>query len=377
MSLRKIIGGIDWILFAATVPLLLAGWVTMNSFVGESYFAERQLIWIGVSLLAFFVASAIDWRFLRRTDVVVTLYLILIAFLSILFISGKVVSGAQSWFRLGGFSIQPADFMQLALVIVLAKYFTRRHVEIAHYRHILVSGLYAVVPFILVFLQPDFGSAIILFCIWLGMIIVSGVSKKHLALVFGLGAGVFLILWLFVFAPYQKDRIISFVDPLTDIQGAGYNAFQSTVAVGSGEIFGKGVGYGTQSRLQFLPEYQTDFIFAAFAEEWGLIGVLIVFVLFGVILWRMIGTTIRGATNFEILFGVGLSLMFITHFAIHVGMNIGILPVTGLPLPFMSYGGSHLLTEFIGLGILMGMRRYQRGAHQEDTSNELLDVRAV
>ncbi len=165
---------------------------------------------------------------------------------------------------------------------------------------------------------------------------------------------------------------MNFIHPLADIHGSGYNAFQSTIAVGSGQILGKGVGYGTQSRLKFLPEYQTDFIFAAFAEEWGLIGVLIVFLLFGVIIWRILANALVGATNFETLFGLGLAIMFLAHFIVHVGMNIGILPVTGLPMPFMSYGGSHLMVEFIGLGILMGMRKYSLSFHRDDAKNEFI-----
>ncbi len=206
------------------------------------------------------------------------------------------------------------------------------------------------------------------------MIMVSGVSKKHLALVFFLGALSFILLWSFVFAPYQKERILTFVHPLADIEGVGYSARQSVIAVGSGELLGKGVGFGTQSRLQFLPEYETDFIFAAFTEEWGFIGAVIILALFAFVLWRIIAAALHGASNFETLFGAGLAVFFMSHVVINVGMNIGVLPVTGIPLPFMSYGGSHLLTEFAGLGILMGMRRYARPAHRSDIANELVGV---
>ena len=180
------------------------------------------------------------------------------------------------------------------------------------------------------------------------------------------------LLWSFVFEDYQKQRITTFLHPLADIQGSGYNAYQSTIAVGSGELWGRGIGYGTQSRLQFLPEYETDFIFAAFAEEWGFFGVLLLLLLFGVVLWRVLVNAFYGATNFEALFGVGVAILLMSHLSVHVGMNIGLLPVTGITLPFMSYGGSHLLTEFMGLGILMGMRRYQRTVHKDDVTNEFL-----
>jgi rod shape determining protein RodA len=181
-------------------------------------------------------------------------------------------------------------------------------------------------------------------------------------------------LWGYVFEDYQKERIQTFIHTLTDIQGAGYNAYQSTIAVGSGQVLGKGIGYGTQSKLQFLPEYETDFIFAAFAEEWGFVGVIIVLLLYGVVIWRIILNAMYGATNFEILFGVGLAILFMSQFIVHVGMNIGLLPVTGTTVPFLSYGGSHLITEFVGLGILMGMRRYRRAAHKDDIKKEFLGV---
>jgi rod shape determining protein RodA len=161
---------------------------------------------------------------------------------------------------------------------------------------------------------------------------------------------------------------------LSDIRGTGYSAYQSTIAVGSGQLFGKGVGYGTQSKLSFLPEYQTDFIFAAYAEEWGFLGVILLFILFGVLLWRVIRLAYYGATNFEILFGCGVAIMFMSHFLVNVGMNIGIMPVTGITFPFMSYGGTNLLTSFVGLGILMGMRRYRRTAHKEMMKNEFLGI---
>lgn len=370
---KKVRGlNIDWILFIATLPLLGAGLVTMNTFTGESYFFERQIVWILAALAVFFVASFVDWRFLRQSTVVAFLYVAGLGALVFLLLLGQVTRGAQGWLDFGGFSVQPAEFVKLLLIIILAKYFTRRHIEIAHIRHILISGIYAFMPFVLIFLQPDFGSAMIIFLIWFGMIMIAGISKKHLLMVFGVGALSFVLLWSFVFADYQKARIMSFIHPLADIQGAGYNAFQSMVAVGSGQIWGKGVGYGSQSRLEFLPEHQTDFIFASFAEEWGFVGVTLLFIFFGIVIWRVIKNSMLGATNFEVLFGMGIAIMLMSHFIIHVGMNIGVLPVTGLPIPFLSYGGSHLLAEFAGLGILMGMRKYSLAFHRDDMHNEFL-----
>ena len=239
-------------------------------------------------------------------------------------------------------------------------------------RHVIISGVYVFIPVFLIFLQPDFGTAVIVGAIWFGMVLLSGISKKHLFILFCAGVALVLSLWIFVFEPYQKDRIITFLHPTADIQGAGYNAYQSTVAIGSGEVVGKGIGYGTQSKLRFLPEYQTDFIFAAFAEEWGFVGVLLVLFLYGTILVRLLGIAARSATNFDSLFIAGVVILFTAHILIHTGMNMGLLPVTGIPLPFMSYGGSHLMTEFVALGIIFSMRRYARSVHRDETKNEYL-----
>ncbi len=365
---------IDWILFFAALLLSGAGLITMNSFVESNAFFEKQLVWISLGVTLFFLFSFIDFRFLRRSTVIISLFLFTALALLIVFLTGEVVLGARSRFDLGFLAIQPAEFAKLVVILLLAKYFSRRHVEIAHIRHILVSGFYVFVLFLLIFLQPDFGSAIIILLIWLGMLLVAGISKKHLLLVFLMGAVVSLGMWFYAFEDYQKQRILTFIHPLTDIQGSGYNAYQSTIAVGSGQVLGKGVGYGTQSKLQFLPEYETDFIFAAFAEEWGFVGILLLFVLYGIVIWRIIVNAMYGETNFEILFGAGLAVLFISHISIHTGMNIGLLPVTGTTIPFMSYGGSHLLAEFTGLGILMGMRKYHKSYHKEDEDREFLGI---
>jgi rod shape determining protein RodA len=372
--LKRIDYSMDWLLFGAIFFISVAGILTMNSFAEGSVLFVRQMIWLSVSIIVLFMASLVDWRFLRRSSSTIILFAASCFLLLLLFIIGAVFKGAQSWFDLGAFAFQPVDFVKLVLVILLAKYFSRRHIEIANVRHILTSGFYTFIIFILVFLQPDFGSAIIIFLIWLSMVLISGISKKHLLIVLLSGLIAFGGLWFFVFKDYQKTRIISFINPLTDLTGSGYNAYQSTIAVGSGEIWGKGVGLGSQSKLKFLPEYETDFIFAAFSEEWGFVGVVIIFGLYGIVLWRIMDISGRGATNFETLYGLGLFSIFISHFVIHVGMNVGLLPVTGITMPFMSYGGSHLLAEFLGLGILMGQRSYAGAVNKTDTKNEIIGI---
>lgn len=371
--LGRVFRRLDWLLCIAAAALIAAGLLTMNSFEGQNYFFQHQVVWVGISVSVFLLLAALDYRFLRRTSVSVALYVSVMVLLVALFTLGETIKGAQSWFSLGLVSFQPSDPAKLVLILVLAKYFSRRHVEIANIRHIVVSGLYAGVLTGFVLIQPDFGSAVILAFIWFGMVLVSGISKKHLGGVFLLSITAGSILWFYVFEPYQKQRILTFFYPLQDIHGAGYNAYQSMVAVGSGGLWGKGVGYGTQSKLQFLPEYETDFIFAAFAEEWGFFGVLLLLLCFGVLFWRIIRQARRG-DSFESLFAMGVATYFIGHIAIHVGMNMGLLPVTGVTLPFLSYGGSHLVTECAALGILMSMRRHAGTAPRPTLSQELAGV---
>jgi len=377
-SARTIIGRlfhIDWPLFLAALGISLAGLVTMNSFAAENVFFDRQIVWICIAIGVFFLASVIDYRFLRRTATVTTLFAITTVLLAMVFVFGDVVKGAQSRFDVGLFAIQPAEIAKLVLIIVLAKYFARRHIEIARFKHILIPGMYALVLFTLVFLQPDLGSAIIIGAIWLGVVLVAGISLRHLTALTVVGVLSAFLMWNFALADYQKDRVLTFLNPLADIQGAGYNAYQSTIAVGSGQVVGKGIGYGTQSKLRFLPEYETDFIFAAFSEEWGFVGVILLFSLYGVVIWRVLTYALTGASNFETLFAVGVAVLIISHFVIHVGMNMGLLPVTGTTIPFMSYGGSHLIIEFLALGMIMGMRRYARVVRGDDSSQkEFLDV---
>lgn len=356
----------------AAIAITLFGLATMHSYSVEQAFFERQLVWIVLAVAVFFLASIPEYSFLRRTPVIVGLFGGIIALLGLIFLFGSIILGSQQRFDFGFFFVQPSDPAKLILIAVLAKYFARRHIEIRDVRHILVSGAYAFIMFVLVFLQPDFGSALIIFAIWLGMVLVAGLSWKHLiALIIG-GAVVFAGLWSYGLQEYQKQRIMTFLHPLADVSDTGYNAYQSMIAVGSGQLMGKGIGSGTQSKLQFLPEFQTDFIFAAYAEEWGFFGVILLFGLFGIVFMRMLSIAAYGYDNFDSLVAVGITLYFLAQFIVHVGMNIGLLPITGTTLPLMSYGGSHLLTEYAALGFLMSVRRRARNSLQSRGNNELL-----
>lgn len=371
---KKIAYQTDWIIFGSAFLICVASLVTLYNFGGEQHFFNRQLIFLTICVVLFFLFSFLDLQIVKNSHIGLYVYLFLIVVLMVLFVLGNTVKGAQSWFSFGAFAFQPTDLMKLATVIVCAKYFSRRHVEIKRFKHIIISFVYMFIPFVLIFLQPDFGSAIILFCIWFGMVFLSGLSKKHLLVFCVIGLSLFTLLWSFVFKPYQKARIRNFINPTLDIKGSGYNAKQSLIAVGSGQILGKGIGHGTQSRLHFLPEYETDFIFAAFAEEWGFVGTLCIILLYGLLLIRISYIALYASNNFEILVALGVIVFFLSHIIVNVGMNIGVMPITGITLPFMSYGGSHLLAEFIALGMIGSIYRTRRPTHKDNLRYEFLGV---
>ena len=362
----------EWPLFVIPTVLCLLGILTMHPFSTATTLAPKQLLWLAISLIAYGVISILDMRFIRRTSVIITGYIFLVGVLGLLLVATHAVMGAKSWFVFWGFSLQPADLGKILFIALIAKYFSRRHMEIGDFKHIVVSGIYAAVPILLILLEPDLGTAVIFVMIWFGTILVSGISKKHLLLVVLAGLTSITLLWFFGLHEYQRARIVTFINPAADIHGRGYNAYQATVAAGSGELLGKGIGYGTQSKLKFLPEYETDFIFAAFAEEWGFMGVVLVLLLYALILARLVTIARHSATNFDSFFTIGVLIMLTSHIFIHVGINLGLLPVTGTTIPFMSYGGSHLLMEFASLGVVTSLSREGRSAPRQALTQEYL-----
>lgn len=344
----------DWLLAAASFMLVGIGLVAVWSFSPpNSGFFNRQVIWALVGLLAFFVFSAIDYRIFKNHGLLlVAVYVAAVALLAVLLFVAPEIRGIKAWFRIGGAGVQPTEPMKLVLALVLAKYFSRRHIEIAILRHLLISGFYAGLAIALVLLQPDLGSSLILAAIWLTVVCFSGIKFRHLAVFFVIAAVFSSLAWFSVLAPYQKARVTSFFDPYRDPKGAGYNIIQSMIAVGSGQFWGKGIGYGTQSHLNFLPEVETDFIFAGFAEETGFAGAMLLLGLFGVLFWRVLAIGLGAQDNFSKLFVLGFAALLFFEAFIHIGMNLGILPVTGIGLPLVSYGGSNLVTTLVGLGIL-------------------------
>lgn len=349
----------DWLLMGAVLLLLILGLLSLFSLseVSSSKFFQKQLLWAVLGLVCLVIASFIDFRlFKTQSFVVLFFYLVAVALLAV------VLAGSFTlrWIQFGGFFLQPVEPTKLSLIILLAKFFSKRHIEIYRIGHLLISGAYFFLPALLVFLQPNLGSALVLVAIWLAIVAFSGMRLKHLVIFFLLSSVVSLGAWNFALAPYQKSRITSFINPYADPKGAGYQVIQSMIAVGSGRIWGKGLGYGSQSHLNFLPEAETDFIFAAFAEEWGFVGVAAMLVLISMVLWRILRIGQLASDNFSRLYAMGFAALIFVQSFIHIGMNMGILPITGLTLPFVSYGGSSLVTLLMGVGILQNIKMNSR-----------------
>lgn len=349
----------DWLLMGAVLLLVAIGLISLFSLAGvsEVRFFERQLVWVGIGLVLLAASSFIDFRIFRTQSIAVILvYLFSVVLLAVVLLLSPRIRGIRAWFSVGGVALQPVELAKLALAVLLAKFFSKRHIEIYRARHLVVSGLYLAVPALLVLLQPDPGSAVVLIAVWVAVVLFSGMKLRHFFILLLIGAVTAGIAWQFVLMPYQKARVTSFLDPYRDPQGAGYQMIQSMIAVGSGRVWGKGLGYGSQSHLHFLPEPHADFIFAAYAEEWGFVGVLILLGLFGAALWRIIRIGARARDNFSRLYTIGFAAYIFTQSFIHIGMNMGVLPITGITLPFVSYGGSSLVTLMIGIGIVQNIK---------------------
>ena len=300
----------DWLLLGAVLLLMGIGLITLYSLSATSAhpFFFRQLIWVGVGLLLLLTASFVDFRFFRTQSMAVLLcYAISVALLAAVLLINLKVRGVEAWLRIGSFTVQPVEAAKLALIVLLAKFFSKRHVEIYRIRHLIVSGLYVLVPSALVLAQPDLGSAMVLIGIWVVIVLFSGMKWRHIALLALLFAIVSTLMWQWGLAPYQKTRITSFLNPYEDSRGAGYQTIQSMIAVGSGKLWGKGLGYGSQSHLNFLPEAEADFIYATFAEEWGFMGTLILIGLFSIVYWRIVHIGTVAADNFSRLYAIGFA----------------------------------------------------------------------
>jgi rod shape determining protein RodA len=315
----------------------------------------KQLIWISLGMLAFFAFYLMSDGFIE--EIAWPVFWGSLVVLVVVLVIGKVRGGAQRWISVGGFNFQPSEFAKVAVVLVLAKYFSDRYhySGIGFYDTVPAAGL-VILPFLLVALQPDLGTAGIFIIILVGMIVVACVKGKVLLLLGGAGAIAIPGLWLMM-KDYQKQRVLTFLDPERDPLGAGYHVIQSKIAVGSGGFLGKGYLHGTQGSLRFLPEQHTDFAFAVLAEEWGFVGTFILLALFLFLVYRGFFLASRSQTRFASFACGGLAVYFLAHITINLAMVCGLFPVVGIPLPFVSYGGSSMLTNMMALGIMSNLAR--------------------
>ena len=353
---------LDWILIISTILLVGIGLLSIySSSLGRDDLSnfKKQFIFFGIGLSLMFFLSFFDWRIFRENSyLILILYLLCVAGLAGLFFFAPEIRGVKSWYKLGPLSIDPIEFTKIILIIILAKYFSTRHIEMYRIRHILLSGFYVFMPAALTFFQPDMGSVLILIALWVGVLIVSGIGMRHFLILFFCGLIILILSWGFLLKDYQKERIMSFIEP-TDPLGVSWSQNQAEIAIGSGGIWGQGFTAGSQTQYGFLPEPQTDFIFAAIAEEFGLIGVSVMFLLFVILIWRIFKIALSSQSNFPRLFTIGLVIVFISQIFIHIGMNLGISPIIGISLPLVSYGGSGLIALLAGLGIVQNIRNNQ------------------
>lgn len=357
--IRSAFRDLDGWLFVCIVALGAISILNMYGIGGaQNSFFHRQILLVGSGLIVFFLASFFNYRYLKNYSIPVLIFYGFSIVLLLVTLFASPIRGARAWIAFGGFTFEPSELMKLALIIVTAKYFSQRHIHINQFRHIVVSGIYLLIPLSIILLQPDLGSASTMLVIWGGMLLASGINKRHLFMLVSAGIVVAYLSWIFVLKPYQKERLIAFINPYKDPTGIGYNIIQSKIAIGSSHWFGAGLGKGSQATLGFLPEPYNDFAFAALAEQFGMVGIAGLIAILLILLFRILRIGERSDNNFAKLFSIGLALFILTHTIISASVNIGLMPITGIPFPFLSYGGSHLLALMVGLGLLESIVRY-------------------
>jgi rod shape determining protein RodA len=320
----------------------------------------RGLMWAGIAIFVFTAATLFDYRWLRAFAW--PAYFLNLGLLVLTLAVGSGVGGASRWVSIGPLVFQFSELAKILMIAVLAAYLGNRQGRLDSPWSILGACLLMGPAWVLVAMQPDLGTSLVFAAILAGMLFLSGASLRWLTVLAAGGIGAVPLAWTYVLRDYQKDRILSFLDPAADAQGSGWQVIQSQIAVGSGGLFGTGLTNGTQNRGQFLPVQETDFVFAVLAEELGFVGGIVVFVLFCALLWRILVGAWRSKDPFGMLFGAGLASMLLFQVAVNVGMVIGVMPVTGIPLPFITHGGASLISISLGLGLLqsINIRQHER-----------------
>jgi rod shape determining protein RodA len=366
---RRLIKNFDWLTLLTIVTLTLIGILTIYSatrpvagVTTHADFYVKQLVWLLLSVVVLFIVTIFDYSWLQRISW--PLYIIGIALLLIVLFMGKATMGAQRWIHVGFISFQPSEFFRIIFIVAFSSYLASLGKD--KEGNIPVKGLviFGIVPLVLLIKQPDLGTAIMLMSLFVVLAVSRGINKKIAAaiVIVGIVALPFLgdIFWAGL-KDYQKNRIVAFMDPQVDPSGIGYHINQSKIAIGSGEFAGKGYLNGTQGPLRFLPEKHTDFIFAVFAEEWGFMGCFVLLAIYFFLFLRGLDTAAKAKDPIGRLIAIGITGMFFVYFVVNIGMTLGMMPVVGIPMPFFSYGGTSLLSNFIAAGILINirMRRFE------------------
>ena len=350
----------DLYIFSSSLLLLILGLVMIYSTTLESStnLMLRQIVFAVLGFLGMLGLAFFDYRKIKKISGVLYL-IILLALLGVWFF-GPSIRGSTRWIDLGIFLKTTSLAMEGLMVIIMAKFLAESGEKLKDWRYVLLSALYVGIPVFFILIEPDLGSTLVIFFTWLLMLLFSRMSKKHLVVLLLILSLLSVFFWAFILQDYQKDRIYTFLDPNQDPQGSGYNVIQSIISVGSGSITGRGLGRGLQSQLKFLPERQTDFIFASTAEELGLLGSAFIITMFGVIFVRLVKIIKHARDNFGMYLSLGIFFMLLTQVLINIGMNIGLAPVTGIPLPLISYGGSSLVSTMLALGLIQSVVARQK-----------------
>ncbi len=370
MRISKLFKSLDYILLIVVGLILVVGFFVLQSATYNASikyhvnYVNRQMLWLAVSSVAFLCVLTVDYSKLSKYSI--QIYLLNLGLLLAVLFFGTETKGAQAWIPIGPYKFQPAEIVKILFILGLAQFLRPRVGKLNRIRDLIPVFLYTGIPLVLILKQPDLGTGLVYVAIMFGMLLAAGASPILLGVLFVGGIG---IVSLAIYShytwglplplkDYQLMRLVVFVNPMIDPRGSGWNIIQSQIAVGSGGFFGKGWGLGSQTKGEFLPEQWTDFIFSVLAEEFGFIGSIILLILFLLLIYRGIMIATKAKDVYGSLVAVGVVSMFTFHVLQNIGMTIGIMPITGIPLPFVSYGGSALLANMIALGLLMNVYIY-------------------
>ncbi len=362
---RRLIQYFDWWLIGLTLMLGAVGFVLIYSAVnaGDATIQKalygKQIVWFIIGMTAMVCTFIFNYRFMDQWGGMI--YLISVILLVFVLINGKFVSGSRRWLEMGPLTIQPSELVKISVILILSKYYSKRaSIRGFTLKYLVIPMVIVFIPFLLIVKQPDLGTALLIVLIASSITVYVKIERKTMIWLIGSGAVLISLAWFFLLKTYQKLRILTFLNPDRDPLGAGYHIIQSKIAIGSGMVFGKGFLKGTQNALSFLPEQHTDFILSVLAEEWGFAGTGIVLILYMLLLAWGLNIAHGCRDTFGTILAVGITAMLFWQVFINVGMVMGLMPVVGVPLPLISYGGSSVVTSLIGIGILMNisMRRF-------------------